>query len=256
VGKPTIAITFGSTPKPSDEEYLDAIEKAGGNPVLFRLGNLASFDDFQGLLLSGGEDIDPAFYGETKESFCDEVDRHRDEFEFFLFKEFVKQRKPVLAICRGIQLVNVALGGSLYQDLEKQFASPLHPSHKSQEHLTREQKRALRHGVKIEKDSLLYSWFGEEVTVNSRHHQAIKALAPGLKIAAFSEDGIIEGVEMRNGMWILGVQWHPEAREVHKDFVQIFEGFVRACNEGKRNAVSSSRTNSGVYLSAPYGSGA
>ncbi|MCL4512615.1 MAG: gamma-glutamyl-gamma-aminobutyrate hydrolase family protein [Candidatus Eremiobacteraeota bacterium] len=233
---PNIAVLLGQLKKPSDEEYIEAISKAGGNPIVFRPGDNFAPDhliETDGLLLTGGGDVHPKFYGEKKEDFCDEPDEQRDHFEFQTIQDFLSSKKPILAICRGIQILNVALKGTLYQDLETQIKEGLHLSHKNQNHLTREEKRRVRHQVKIRPDSLLSRCCGEEIEVNSRHHQAVKELAPNLIVTALSEDGIIEGVEYQKSQWIVGVQWHPEAREILSNFLLIFKGFTDTCKKNK-----------------------
>lgn len=228
-----IATLLGKVKIPSDDEYIEAITKSGGNPIVFRPGDPLEFAEITGILLSGGGDVHPKFYGEEKESFCDEPDEERDLFEFQALRHFLSSKKPVFAICRGIQVLNVAMRGTLYQDLAHQIVNGLHSSHKDQNHLTREEKRGLRHLVKIKPDSLLSVYWGEEIEVNSRHHQAIKQLAPALSASALSSDGIIEAVQSQNHPWVVGVQWHPEAREMFTIFRPIFKGFIEACKKHK-----------------------
>lgn len=168
-----------------------------------------------GLMLTGGEDVDPRHYGETRHASLEETDDARDAVELALYHAARERRVPILAICRGIQLVNVAEGGTLYQDLPSQVpASGAHAG------------TNVRHRLRVEPGSLLERVAGHPASVNSRHHQAVKDLAPALRAVAWAEDGVIEGVEAPDEAtgWLLGVQWHPE------DDVEagLFEGFARA----------------------------
>lgn len=228
--RPKIGITFGKKPNRTDEEYLEAVRKAGGEPFAIRPGE-AHDTDFDGLILSGGQDVDPAFYGEKIEPFCEEIDRKRDEFEFELTKKFVARGKPVFAICRGIQVLNVAMGGTLYQDLQRQLKGELFPAHLDRRHLSREEKRALRHPVHVKKGSALHGLLGEKVEANSRHHQAVKDVAPDFRVAAESTDGVIEAIESAKYPKVMAVEWHPESREVYPDFEILFKAFVSNCIE-------------------------
>lgn len=155
-----------------------------------------------GLVLTGGEDVAPARYGATPHPKLQAPDPARDAIELALFAEAHRRRLPVLAICRGIQLVNVALGGTLYQDLPSERPGPV--AHEG---------TATRHDLRIAAGSLVGRTLNAPRTsVNSRHHQAIRDLAPLLKASAWAEDGVIEAVEPADpeAPWLLGVQWHPE----------------------------------------------
>lgn len=168
-----------------------------------------------GLILTGGEDVDPRLYGEGRHERLEEPDDGRDAVELALYRAARVRRIPILAICRGIQLVNVAEGGTLYQDLPTQHPSTV--AHAGSN---------ARHRLRIEPGTLLEQATGHPASVNSRHHQAVKTLAPTLRAVAWADDGVIEGVEPPDPAsgWFLGVQWHPE------DDVEtgLFEGFARA----------------------------
>lgn len=168
-----------------------------------------------GLVLTGGEDIHPASYGEAPHARLEETDQSRDAVELALYRAARERQLPVLAICRGIQLVNVAMGGTLYQDLPSE-----HPS--TVDHIDPKGRHALR----VESGSSLAQAVGSPSSVNSRHHQAVKRLGEGLRAVAWAEDGVIEGAELANGdrSWLLAVQWHPE------DDVEagLFAAFARA----------------------------
>jgi len=183
-----------------------------------------------GLMLTGGDDVAPARYGEPAHSTIVEAEPGRDEFELALIKEARAQNLPIFAICRGIQVLNVACGGTLVQDiptevtgaLPHRFAIPPHEPY------------FLAHEVWIDKDTLLWKLMRERLSdadsceVNSRHHQAVKRLAPGFKVAATAPDGVIEAVEDPEARFCLGVQWHPENFFRTGEFRPLFEGFLEA----------------------------
>ena len=169
-----------------------------------------------GLVLTGGEDVHPGRYGAAPHSALGEVDEARDAIELALIGEARAQGKPILAICRGIQVLNVALGGTLYQDLPSERPGPV--DHRDQ---------LGRHALRVAPDTLLAETVvGTTLSVNSRHHQAIRDLAPALVATAWADDGVIEAAEFATpgGPWMLAVQWHPE------DLTEtaLFAGFARA----------------------------
>ena len=194
-----------------NQTYLQALLRAGAAPILIPHITdhhllRAIYDRMDGLLLPGGEDVAPARYGEVPHEKCGTPSLERDETELTLVRWAVEEAKPLLAICRGIQVLNVALEGSLYQDIQTQIPgaarhdwSPGYP-------------RTLRsHGVVCTEGSRLASIVGSpSLEVNSLHHQALKALAPGLEITARAPDGVVEAVELPGHPFALGVQWHPE----------------------------------------------
>ena len=175
--------------------YVGAIEKCGSCGVLSLEGTAAEhIGRFDGLLLCGGNDINPALYGEERFNSTVEWDDARDAAELALFNAFFSAKKPIFGICRGHQVINVALGGSLWQDL---------PGQCGLEHSGTNHNAAIEHG------SFLYELFGAAAIVNSYHHQAVKRLGDGLRAAAYSPDGIIEGLCHEDAP-LLSVQWHPE----------------------------------------------
>ena len=179
-----------------------------------------------GLVLSGGVDVHPARYGATPHPALDDPDLSRDAAELALVEAARARRLPILAICRGHQLLNVALGGTLYQDLPTE-----HPSD------VVHQDKDARHAIRIEPGSLAHHTLGvERCLVNSRHHQAIRALAPGLVATAWADDGVIESIEPADpsAPWLLGVQWHPE----DGDEGALFRRFADACGLGKDHAAT------------------
>jgi putative glutamine amidotransferase len=201
--------------------YVRALEAAGLVPlavptILAPERAAAALQGVRGLVLSGGEDVDPARYGAAPHPKLEDTDPTRDAAELALIAAARERRLPILAICRGIQILNVALGGTLYQDLESERPGPVR--HAGEE---------TRHGLHVEQGSLLGRTLGTgSATVNSRHHQAVRDLAPGLRAVAWAEDGVIEAAEPADpgAAWMLAVQWHPE------DLTEraLFDGFARA----------------------------
>ena len=189
------------------ERYWQRLRDAGLEPVDLHDGG-SSLHGLRGLVLTGGVDIDPSHYGDERHEKVRRTEPDRDEFEIGLLDEALRQDLPVLAICRGHQLVNVALGGSLLQHIE----SGLHVAdYRSEGYPSRS------HPVELTPGSRLGKWLGEgRVTVNSRHHQAVTPdrLAPGLIATAMSDDGLVEAMESASHAWLVGVQWHPERDEL------------------------------------------
>ena len=215
--KPKIAITV--SPRRGEPYYLPyrkAVEAAGAEPVELPPGT-SSLPEVDGLLLPGGWDVDPAFYGEQKDEKVGPIDRELDETELRLFQQAREQEIPILGICRGQQVINVALGGSLVQHLEDHDVRGFGRSH-------------LAHTIEvIDPSSELGHAAGEhKIRVNSFHHQAIRRLAPGLHETAKGEDGTVEGVESDDGL-IVAVQCHPEELWRKNDWARrLFSAFVEA----------------------------
>ena len=220
-----------------NEPYIVAVQDAGGLPLLATPAHAgtslrALYEMFDGLLLTGGEDVAPERYGETTAHPSVETVPDRDALEFTLLEWAFADELPVLAICRGIQLLNVALGGSLYQDLPSE-----RPDHQSHDQMRAEPpgpRTEPHHAVTVLAGSCLADLLGGgRVDVNSMHHQGIKTLAPGLAAVAHAPDGLIEGVEPRDparASFLVGVQWHPEelARAGDPPSRRLFERFVAA----------------------------
>ena len=215
------------------QRYVQILVAAGAVPWLIPLlegdeGTLRDiFDRIDGLFLPGGVDVDPSTYGEARGPFCQRTDPARDWTELLLVRWALAERKPVLAVCRGAQLLNVAVGGSLYQDVGAQ-----HPAAIKHDYFPSGGRRRddLTHDVRIAAGSRLARLLETEaLSVNSMHHQGIARLAPGLVAVATSSDGLIEGVESDDGHFVLGVQWHPEDLvEVDPRMRELFEGFITA----------------------------
>lgn len=179
------------------KSYPEAVAAAGGVPAL--CGEVCPEDmaeSCDALMLSGGSDISPSYFGEEVLNDTVKVNPHRDAYEMALTRAFLERGKPILAICRGFQIVNVVLGGDLYQDLVEQ---------KNLHHMDRE----LRHPVRAEADSVLGRLYGTEFSVNSTHHQAVRRLGEGLRATAWSPEGLVEAFEHVSGR-IWGTQFHPE----------------------------------------------
>lgn len=208
------------------EGYYNSVVKAGGVPIVIPPHTeteedlKAILDSVDGIMLSGGGDIDPDLLGEEREPEVGGVDRVRDEMEMKLVRLAYDRQLPMFGICKGAQVINAALGGKLIQHIGI-------PSH-SQE----TPKSETSHSVGIDRESVLFGIFGKDrVEVNSFHHQAIKSPAPCLKVTAMSDDGIIEAVESDEHKSIIGVQWHPEALE---SMMPLFTWFVEECREFKK----------------------
>ena len=211
--------------------YMDLIIKSGGVPVMLSFSDDEQSvkeiaDRFDGFVFTGGDDIDPAKYGEEKIKECGQSCVHRDSLEFALFSEAVKTDKPILGICRGMQFLNAALGGTLYQDLPTQ--KPSEVCHKQPAPFD-----ALTHSVTVEKGTLLYNIVGtEKLMVNTLHHQAVDKIAPCLVPCAKSDDGLVEAVYDPEKAFLLGVQWHPEMIfGQEENSIKIGKAFVEACKK-------------------------
>ncbi|HEY7171695.1 MAG TPA: gamma-glutamyl-gamma-aminobutyrate hydrolase family protein [Vicinamibacterales bacterium] len=225
---PLIAIT--SCPKL--EDYRQAVLHVGGevrivDPAVVVSEALAGAG---GLMLTGGDDVAPARYGESQHPAVVEVEPERDDFEIALVQEARRRNLPIFAICRGVQVLNVAFGGSLVQDIPSQVTGALQHKLAVPPH----QSYALAHEVWFEKDSLLGSLLQDRLSdadsceVNSRHHQAVKQVAGGFRVTATAPDGVIEAIEDPGARFCLGVQWHPENFWRTGEFRALFEGFVQA----------------------------
>jgi len=215
--------------------YVRAVERAGGLPIILppQVGQVSELIALlDGVLLSGGGDIRPSRYGdavEHPETYG--IDDFRDEFELAVVRAALERELPLLGICRGIQVLNVALGGTLIQDIADEWGTTL-------EH--RQSRREVpfsepSHEVEVRGGSLLEAIYGASVVaVNSFHHQAVKIVAPGLQVVGWAPDGVIEGVEFPERRFVLGVQWHPEMMfEAHSEHLQPFRGLVEAAREAR-----------------------
>lgn len=207
--------------------YMLSIEKCGGIPIMLPLTtnkeNIKELTKYcDGFLFSGGHDVNPNMYKEEKSEKCHNICYERDEMETILFEEIINEDKPLLAICRGIQLINVLLGGTLYQDLQTQ---------KGINHVQKPPYDINLHKVDIIKNTPLYNLLKtDEIGVNSYHHQAIKDLAKELKPMAVSKDGLIEAVYLEDKKFIWGIQWHPEFNYLKEETsIKIIKEFINKC---------------------------
>jgi len=194
------------------ETYVHAVHQAGGAPVILppmlaEADWTALLGRLEGLLLSGGEDLHPRQYGQPPEAWLGGVDETRDTSELGLIRAALEMRKPIFAICRGIQVLNVALGGTLYQDLAAQVPGALDHAFL----MSRSLDQSI-HPVTLEADSALVRILGGVTfAVNSAHHQSIQTPGAGLRVVGRAPDGVIEAVELADYPFCIGVQWHPEA---------------------------------------------
>lgn len=210
--------------------YLEAVVAAGGIPVMIPLGLSdedlrAAMQQMDGFLLPGGGDIEPNVYQGQGHPTVSGIDADRDRVEITVARAAVAQQKPLLAICRGLQVLNVALGGSLWEDVALLMPQAMH-----HEHVHSHPRNYLAHNVTIEPDSVLAKQLGmTETAVNSLHHQGIRRLADDLRATAVAPDGLIEGVEVINHPFALGVQWHPENLIYNAPhMLGLFRGLVEA----------------------------
>lgn len=228
--RPRILVTRAeAVPFERWEDYGERIAEAGGDPAAATGDSWRPGDgrpEHDGLLLTSGVDIDPGRYEEARSDRVLEVDPRRDEFELGLLGETLSHGIPVLAICRGHQLLNVAYGGSLLQHIEER------DPHRARRGDDGESVVSGWHDVTVAPGSLLAgATRAETLRVNSRHHQAVtpERVAPGLSITATAQDGIVEALEAPARGWVLSVQWHPEMAETGPPGAALFTAFVAAC---------------------------
>lgn len=214
------------------EDYRQSVLHVGATPTILdhAMAIEQALSGIDGLLLTGGDDVAPSRYGEAPHPAVVEAEPGRDDFELALIAGARARQLPILAICRGIQVLNVACGGTLVQDIPSQIAGALPHSLPCPPH----QPFSLAHEVWLEKESLLSRLMRERLAdvdtceVNSRHHQAVKTVASGFIVSATAPDGVIEAIEDPAVRFCLGVQWHPENFFRTGEFRPLFEGFVEA----------------------------
>ena len=225
---------IGIAPCRKLEDYRQAILHVGGEPRVLDLSTSVeeALAGIGGLLLTGGDDVAPARYGEAAHAAVVEAEPGRDEFELALVGAARERGLPIFAICRGVQVLNVALGGTLVQDIPSQIAGALAHSLP----VPPNQSYSLAHEIWIERESLLSRLMRERLSdadgcdVNSRHHQAVKTVAAGFNVSATAPDGVIEAIEDPAARFCLGVQWHPENFWRTGEFRPLFEGFLEVAN--------------------------
>ena len=209
------------------DDYVASVEQTGARVRVLEVSDSPKkvLDEIDGLLLTGGGDIDPVFYGEDRHPAIEDAEPGRDEFEIDLARRAVESDLPVLAICRGAQVLNVAMGGSLVQDIPSSVDSQL-------PHTIREPKNQVAHDVSVVPGSKLEAALGGAVTpmqtcrVNSRHHQSVDRPGRDLVPSATAPDGIVEGIEAPQKTFCIGVQWHPENFWRTGEFSGLFDSFV------------------------------
>jgi putative glutamine amidotransferase len=232
VSRPAVGVTIGYDERRSGlyllrQDYLRSVEAAGGLPLVLAPGRPEDAPDLllrvDALILTGGSDVDPALYGQAPHPKLGRVIRERDDFELALCREALRRDLPLLAICRGHQVLNVATGGTLIQDIPSEVTGGL-------DHDPRGERWERAHDVRIHNRTQLREILGREtISVNSFHHQAVDELGQGLRVSAgTSDDRIVEGIESPGHRFVLGVQWHPEAFWNRDDgFQALFEALVR-----------------------------
>lgn len=219
---------IGITPCRLLPDYVESVRRAGGDPSVLDFNTNASLDNLDGVLLTGGGDIDPSLYHETRHPKTNEPDAMRDTFELELARLALSTNVPMLGVCRGLQVVNVAGGGTLIQDIPSEINQAL-------PHEVKSPLYAIAHEVWVARGSALSRVMqeqladGEVLQVNSRHHQAIKHLASGFDVSATAPDGVIEAIERPGSRFCMAVQWHPENFWRTGEFRSLFEELVKAC---------------------------
>ena len=228
--------TSGSEENPRfvlSSDYVDAISAAGGIPLL-----LPSVQDAEalkrqvalcdGFVFTGGKDIDPAKYGETPHESGNPLHSRREEYDFALVQEVINRRKPFLAVCLGCQEVNVAMGGTLVQDIPSETSTTI-------DHKQKAERYELTHSIAITSPSKLANLLKEtSISVNSFHHQSCEKPGKNIRFVAQAPDGIVESYELENYPFGLAVQWHPEALTSYSEHLKIYEGLVKAAKRRKR----------------------
>jgi gamma-glutamyl-gamma-aminobutyrate hydrolase PuuD len=227
--RPIIGITRNRKP----EDYEQAIRTAGGEPKLLDWDQTSANDaigQIDGLVLTGGGDVHPKHYGDAITPEVKLAEPGRDEFEIALANAALERDVPVLAICRGLQVLNVAAGGTLVQHVPDAVGDAIQHSPDEGTDKTR-----IAHDIRVTPASALARALGPTITavetcaVNSRHHQAVRNVAPGFVVSATAPDGIVEAIERPDRRFCLGVEWHPENFWETGEFKPLFESFVRAC---------------------------
>ncbi|MBQ8236648.1 MAG: gamma-glutamyl-gamma-aminobutyrate hydrolase family protein [Oscillospiraceae bacterium] len=212
--------------------YMNMLEAQGAIPMMLPLTTDTGMLDYfletcDGFILTGGQDVSPAVYGQEKTDLCGVNIPQRDEMDAYILKEAIAKDKVVLGICRGHQLMNAALGGTLYQDVATQHEAPIN-------HRMQPPYDGVEHKVDLIPGSPMAALLGARMGVNSCHHQAIRDLAPCLKVQAMAADGIAEAVYMPGKRFVWGVQWHPEfAWKVSEDNRKIVAEFLKAAKGEK-----------------------
>jgi putative glutamine amidotransferase len=226
--RPVIAIARAR----ATDDYIESVRRAGGEPLVVFAGSEDAarlWDRVSGLLLTGGPDVDPRLYREAPDPSFEPAGQDRDAFEIELVTRAIEHDVPIFAICRGMQVMNVAAGGTLIQHIPADVPRAL-------EHQLKHPSWAIAHHVDVDGASLLARTLAlppdsgtHRVDVNSRHHQAVRHVAPGFVVTATAPDGVIEAFERTTSRFCVGVQWHPENFWRTGEFDALFGAFVQAC---------------------------
>ena len=229
---PVIGIS-ASKPASAGGNYVKAVRKAGGIPLIIPITSDAQeleeiLERVDGIIMTGGEDVEPARYGEEALPELGKTFPERDEFDIKLISMAAEEGLPILGICRGAQVLNVAFGGTLYQDIPSQLPDTF-INHRVGA------RNEVMHSVRITEGTILHSILGETAGVNTSHHQAVKDVAPGFVISAVSEDGVVEAIEKSDAECIIGVQFHPEAfvADGNDSLLPVFTYFIKATSSSR-----------------------
>lgn len=212
-----------------NSSYINAIIRSGGVPIIIPVNTDENNIKEQvklcdGILITGGIDINPLLYKEEPSKEMGSFNPDIDEFDMIAINLAMKNETPILGICRGIQVINVALGGTLYQDLSLKEGCYI-------KHMQESKKYVGTHSIKIVENSILHDILGTDTIVNSYHHQCIKEVGKNLEPIAYSKDGIIEAIQMKDKKFVVGVEWHPELMiDYDEKMLNIFKKFINACD--------------------------
>lgn len=220
-GKPNMRLPFS---------YIDSVKRSGGTPIGIPVVNDDAYIDeivnvIDGLIIPGGDDINPKLFNENTAPYTEGIDDGLDEFQVKLVLKALEKDIPMLGICRGHQILNVALFGSLYQDISEMKPVEWLVHNQLKYGYTDEQTV---HEVSFKKNSILEKLYGEKIMTNSFHHQAVKQLGDGLDAIGHTRDGVVEAMVSKNHRFVISVQWHPERSE---DQLPLFRQFIEACNK-------------------------
>lgn len=219
-----------------DPVYGRAILKSGGLPLIVPIVEKEDIpllcERLDGLIVTGGGDINPILYGEEPHPSLGAVYPGSDEYERELILNFLELDKPFIGMCRGLQMLNISLGGTNYQDLQAEFEGKLY------QHVQLAMRTHRTHSVALEEDSRLYKIMGEKTFhVNSFHHQGVREVSDKLKVAARAADGLVEALESEHHQFVMGIQWHPEEFALQGDeaSIKLFDRFVKECLKDKED---------------------
>lgn len=210
------------------KSYVKAIEMSGAVPIIIPVNTnkeniRRQIEAVDGVIISGGSDVNPTLYNEEPAKELGFIHPEIDEFDIEAIKVALELKKPILGICRGLQVLNVALGGNLYQDLSYRDCSFI-------KHVQDTKPYLGTHYIEIKEGSILSDVLGRKILVNTYHHQSIKELGEGLEIIAYSNDGIAEAIQKSGDTFVLGVQWHPEMMfEKDEKMLNLFKKFIGEC---------------------------